>query len=203
LAVAVKRGNDEHMTTHASGDRDGRAVVGIPPLAGEDHTCVACGLSYPELTIPSAEDIIRSLPDAVLASVSQRPLDVLRRRPGAGCWSAAEYTYHLRDVYISYTIRLHRARTEDRPALEPMLNDLRARRFRYNQLSVDGVLEELAAGVAGFLDEVHRVAPPDWDRMVTRLPGEQRTARWLVRQAAHEARHHLRDIIECLTDTTE
>jgi hypothetical protein len=30
--------------------------------------------------------------------------------------------------------------------------------------------------------------------MVTPLPGEERTARWLVRQAMHEGVHHLGDI---------
>jgi hypothetical protein len=33
-----------------------------------------------------------------------------------------------------------------------------------------------------------------WDRIATRLPGEDRTARWLVRQAMHEGVHHLGDI---------
>jgi hypothetical protein len=34
----------------------------------------------------------------------------------------------------------------------------------------------------------------DWRRIGTRLPGEQRTARWRVRQAVHEGVHHLGDI---------
>ncbi|MFJ7217902.1 DinB family protein [Amycolatopsis sp. NPDC098790] len=59
----------------------------------------------------------------------------LRRRPAPGRWSALECLVHLRDVCVTYTIRVHRARTEDRPVLEPLLNDLRARRFRYNDRS--------------------------------------------------------------------
>jgi hypothetical protein len=105
-----------------------------------------------------------------------------------------EYACHLRDVYITYTIRLHRVRTEDRPVLEPMLNDLRARRFRYNERDPHPVLDELAATVRGFLDEVARMPETGWARTATRLTGEQRTARWMVRQAAHEGEHHLRDI---------
>jgi len=38
------------------------------------------------------------------------------------------------------------------------------------------------------------VRPDQWELVVTRLPGEQRTARWLVRQAMHEGQHHLNDI---------
>ncbi|MGH8866838.1 MAG: hypothetical protein ACRDYU_02440 [Actinomycetes bacterium] len=61
--------------------------------------------------------------------------------------------------------------------LEPMLNDLRARRFRYDESDLDATLAELTATVAGFCDEVARVEPDQWARVVTRLPGEDRTAR--------------------------
>ena len=43
-------------------------------------------------------------------------------------------------------------------------------------------------------DEISRVAASDWARTANRLPGEERTARWLVRQAMHEGVHHLGDI---------
>ena len=61
-------------------------------------------------------------------------------RPGPGVWSVAEYLCHLRDIYVSFTIRLHRIRTEHQPALEPMFNDLRTRRFRYNDCDIDATL---------------------------------------------------------------
>jgi hypothetical protein len=179
-----------------SGDRS----KAIPPLAGEEHVCAECGLSYLTLTISNAAAIIASLPGAVDSVLGDAPLPDLRRRPRPEHWSALEYLFHLRDVCVTYTIRLHRARTEDRPVLEPMLNDLRARRFRYNERSLDGVREELAACAAGLGEEIERLTPPDRERTVTRLPGEHRTARWLVRQAAHEVTHHLEDIRHCLTE---
>lgn len=171
----------------------------IPPLAGEDHACAECGLSYPALTIEAAASVIASLPGAVDAAIGDAASD-LRHRPRPDHWSALEYLFHLRDVCVTYTIRLHRARTEDRPVLEPMLNDLRARRFRYNDRSFDGVRDGLAACAAGLGDEIERLGPPDLERTVTRLPGEHRTARWLVRQAAHEVTHHLEDIRHCLAE---
>jgi uncharacterized damage-inducible protein DinB len=128
--------------------------------------------------------------DAVLGI----PKEVWRERPGTGAWSVAEYLCHVRDVYFTYTIRLHRVRTEDRPALEPMFNDLRARRFRYNESDVNAVLGELEANAAGFCEEIDRTGSEHWDRLVSRLPNEERTALWLVRQAMHEAQHHLDDI---------
>jgi hypothetical protein len=121
------------------------------------------------------------------------------RVPGAdGSWTAAEYLCHLRDVYATFTIRLHRARTEDDPPLEPMFNDLRARRFDYAHAALAPAVDQLDAHVAGFLAELARVDGAGWGRVVHRYPGEQRTALWLARQAAHEGTHHLRDIAERL-----
>ncbi|BBU22041.1 Mycothiol maleylpyruvate isomerase N-terminal domain protein [Mycobacterium xenopi] len=122
------------------------------------------------------------------------PPDALRERPDPNAWSVIEYVCHLRDVYLTYTIRLHRARTEERPTLEPTLNDLRARRFRYNDRDLTAMLDELALMTAGFCEEIARTRQHEWDRLVTRSPGEQRTARWLFRQAMHEGVHHLADI---------
>jgi hypothetical protein len=77
-----------------------------------------------------------------------------------------------------------------------MLNDLRARRFNYGDAAVEPALDQLQAHVTGFLAELSRLRADDLGRPVHRLPGEHRTALWLVRQAAHEGVHHLRDIAD-------
>jgi len=60
-------------------------------------------------------------------------------------------------------------RTEDRPAMEPMFNDLRARRFRYNGCDFEATLDELAAAATGFCEQVARIEQGDWDRVVHRV----------------------------------
>lgn len=117
-----------------------------------------------------------------------------RCRPAPEVWSPVEYLCHVRDVFVSHLIRLHRARTEEDPGLEPMFNDLRTRRLRYGERDASSTLDELEAAVAGLLEEVERFRPEDWSRPVHRLPGEVRTARWLLRNAAHEGIHHLGDL---------
>lgn len=164
------------------------------PLPAEDHRCHLCELDYAELAIPRARQILAAVPDAAAAALDAVPAGRLRLAPDPGTWSPVEYLCHLRDVAVTSTIRLHRARTEDRPVVEPMLNDLRARRFRYVEADPAAVLAELGHTTAGLLDEIARVAEDGWDRTVTRLPGEVRTARWLVRHAAHEGRHHVADL---------
>ncbi|HSS24072.1 MAG TPA: DinB family protein [Mycobacterium sp.] len=103
----------------------------LPPLAAEDHTCHVCALVYAETRIDDAVSVNAGLPGAVREVVCAIPAEVLRVRPSPDVWSVTEYVCHLRDVYVTFTIRLHRIRTEQQPALEPMFNDLRARRFRY------------------------------------------------------------------------
>jgi hypothetical protein len=166
----------------------------LPPLAAEDYVCDTCGLAYAAITIEHAVETITGLPAAVSEAVFAIESQVRRIRPAPQVWSVTEYLCHLRDVYITYTIRLYRTRTEERPTLEPMLNDLRARRFRYNDRDPVVIVDELAATTAGFCDEIAHNNDQDWNRIATRLPGEQRTARWLVRQAVHEGIHHLADI---------
>jgi uncharacterized damage-inducible protein DinB len=166
----------------------------LPPLAAEDHVCPSCDLAYSSLDVAAAVAGIRSVPDAVAARVTALPGPALRRRPEPGVWSVLEYAAHVRDVYATFLIRLHRARTEDHPALDPMFNDLRAERLRYNELAPDAVLHELTLAASGFCDEVADTADDEWGRGVRRLPGEDRTALWLVRHAMHEGVHHVRDI---------
>jgi uncharacterized damage-inducible protein DinB len=169
----------------------------LPPLAAEDHVCAPCGWRFAEVPVEEAAAVAASVPDRVRAAVAAIPPERRHGRPREDVWSVAEYVCHLRDVAMAFTIRLHRARTEDRPALEPVYNDLRVRRFRYDHHDVAAVLDELDLVTPGLLDEVARYGAADWDRTVTRLPHEERTARWLLRQAAHEGVHHVADIAGC------
>ena len=166
----------------------------LPPLAEEAYVCTDCDLAYGELAVPDAVEEVRGIPGAARAAVDAVPEGARRLRPSAHVWSVAEYVCHLRDVYVGFTVRLRRARTEDEPAIDPMFGDLRAVRFRYADADVDAVLDELRRAVAGFCDEIADTHPNEWTRTVRRLPGEVRTAVWLVRQATHEGRHHVRDI---------
>jgi hypothetical protein len=162
----------------------------VPPLFGEDHVCADCGTDYRATAVDDVRAIAAAVPDRARELLAGTP-DDRWRRAGSG-WCAAEYLCHVRDVFATFTIRLHRARTEDDPPLEPMFNDLRARLFGYRDAALAPVVDQLAAHVRGFLAELDRLADPG--RVVHRYPGEQRTALWLARQAAHEGRHHLLDI---------
>ncbi|MBO0702517.1 MAG: DinB family protein [Candidatus Dormibacteraeota bacterium] len=166
----------------------------LPPLAAEDHVCGLCGFSFAALGVEEARSLIEVLPERYRSAVAGMPDGALRRRPAPGVWSPIEYLCHVRDVYVSHLVRLYRSRTEEDPGVEPMFNDLRARRLHYDERDAGATLDELEAAVAGLLEESRRFQPDQWARTVHRLPGESRTARWLLRNAAHEGIHHLRDL---------
>lgn len=140
--------------TTVSTDRGRR---GSPSLPAEDYVCTDCGFSYPDTRVERVLQDLELLPVEVRAAVAVVPPERLHRRATEGTWSVLEYVCHLRDVYITSTVRLHRAVTEDRPVLGPMLNDVRAQRFRYNESDIESVLEELDAAVGGFCDEAATV----------------------------------------------
>jgi hypothetical protein len=166
----------------------------LPPLAAEDFSCARCGIEYPALSIEDALTAVAHQPARFRVRATAVPGPLLRIRPDPRTWSVLEYVCHVRDVFAASTVRLHRIRTEDHPALEPLFNDLRPLWFAYNNRQLLPVLDELADNACGFCEEARRMTEPDWSRQASRLPGEVRTARWLVRQTLHEAVHHGHDI---------
>jgi hypothetical protein len=190
-------GNIYELTVNPSHPA-GRPRPALPPLAGEDHVCAGCGIAYASVTVEQAAAAIASQPRRFRARCHDVPDHLLRRSPDPDTWSALEYLCHVRDVYATSMTRLYRTGTEHHPCLEPMLNDLRAARLGYNNRDPSAVLDELDDNADGLGQEIGRVSTDGWERRASRLPGETRSARWLVRNAMHEGVHHLRDIEDVL-----
>jgi hypothetical protein len=170
----------------------------LPPLAGTDHICPSCSMSYVDVTPAAAMAIIRALPSRYRSTVAPLPDELVRRRPDAQTWSVIEYACHVRDVNIAFADRIRLALVEDHPTFEPLGNDRRAERFRYGAADVAGTLDELELAADRFVELVATLGADDWQRAARRLPGEDRDVLWMVRQTAHEGVHHLGDIEEVI-----
>jgi hypothetical protein len=166
----------------------------LPPLAGADHECEACALRYRDITPALAVAMIREAPAAYRAAFAGVPDAVVRRRPDPATWSMVEYLCHVRDVAVVVVERLELARAEDHPTFPPLGNDDRAMRLHYIDADVATTLDELADGAMRLAELIESLGDDDWARTASRRPGEERDVRWMVRQAAHECRHHLADI---------
>jgi DinB family protein len=174
-------------------------MADLPPLFAEDHTCEQCGLAYLSLDVDTCLGLVAESTATLAGLLPGVSDEALRRRPAPEVWSAVEYACHVRDVLLTYAVRVHRGVVEERPALDPMYGDWRAGRFGYAAMPLDVLLVELGAAATGFAAEVGTVPDDAWDRTVVRRPEEVRTVRWLVRQAAHECVHHLADITASTT----
>src|SRR5689334_12661763 len=186
-------GHHGEGVSHSS-TRPRLGAMELPPLAGADHVCAACGLAYPSMAPALAAGMIRTAPAAYRAALAGVPDAVARRRPDPATWSMVEYLCHVRDVFVVFAERIELARAEDRPAFAPLGNDERAVRLRYGEADVAATLDELAAGATRLAALIGSLRDADWGRTATRRPGEERDVLWMARQAAHEGRHHLADI---------
>jgi DNA-binding HxlR family transcriptional regulator/uncharacterized damage-inducible protein DinB len=182
------------LPLHRWSDRWAAAIDAIPPLVPEDHVCASCSLSYPETDIGAAAHLLGSLPARYRRSIDGLSAATLHRRPEPGTWSITEYLCHVRDVFDVYADRINKTLAQEHPVLEPMHNDRRAEQGHYNDQDVAEVLDALTEGAVTLKTLIMSIAPAQSHRTATRLPGEQRTLLWLVRQAAHEGIHHLGDI---------
>jgi hypothetical protein len=191
-----RRGNPSTNSRCAMVDDDPLdiPIAQLPPLAEPDHVCLVCSMVYADVTPAAAVAIVRTLPGQYRATVSPFSPEAVRGRPDPMTWSVIEYVCHVRDVHVAFADRIRLALVADHPAFEPLGNDRRAERFRYNDADVPTTLDELELAADQFIELVTTLGADDWQRTARRLPGEDRDVLWMVRQTAHEAMHHLGDI---------
>jgi hypothetical protein len=116
----------------------------------------------------------------------------LRARPAAEVWSPVEYMAHTGDAIAWYAGRISRVLKEDRPALDPFDWDAHTAAQRYRERRLTDVLATVRGSCAGLAAELGTVTA--WEREGIGSDGTPRTVAQLADRAAHEARHHLRDI---------
>ena len=101
----------------------------LPPLFGEDHVCETCRLAYPDLGVERCLGLVTESTAALAALLPSLGETALRGRPRPEVWSPVEYACHVRDVLLTFAVRVHRGMVEDQPSLDPMYADWRAERF--------------------------------------------------------------------------
>jgi hypothetical protein len=156
-------------------------------------TCTECGYNWggpPERAVV----VIGGFPDHLSRLLlGLRDSDGrLRARPAAEVWSPLEYLAHTGDAIAWYAERINRVLNEDRPALAPFDWDAHTATQRYHERRLTDVLATVRGTCASLTAELGTVTA--WEREGTGSDGTPRTVAQLADRAAHEARHHLRDI---------
>lgn len=157
--------------------------------------CSECGIDETGITIGDGLNALRSFPRRFREAVQGVPDPDLRARPMPQVWSMLEYLVHTREVFEVLGMGL--PLVLERPGIT------------FPEFSVDETVTtrpdwvmnpELA--LTGIEDAVGRllaagdsVSNEAWARPFT-LGAERHDAGWIVRHAAHEGVHHLRDIAQ-------
>jgi hypothetical protein len=126
------------------------------------------------------------------------PDAAIRRRPGPATWSALEYTAHFADVLDAYGAAVRRIVVEDDPALSWPDPEPRVAERNFNAMNRAEVLGWLDLVCAHLAELLEGVRADDWTR-TGRIDGEEHSALQLVREAAHQGAHHLRDVERVLS----
>lgn len=172
------------MTTNTdvSGER-GYALTG---------TCTTCGFVPETVTPVDALDALGSFPGrwrAALALCLDDPVPdgALTGRVSASGWTALEHAGHVRDVVHALDIRLQRVLREDDPTLPETHVTPPA---GANEQGVAVVLAALTVSSDQLSGTIETTPASAWSRAAVRR-GSPVTALDLVREAVHEAVHHL------------
>jgi hypothetical protein len=155
--------------------------------------CAGCGIDEDEIAVPDAIAAIRSFPRRYREALDAVPPGLLRTRPDANTWSVLEYAVHFREVLELLAMALPIVVTEPGTRFPPIDADEAAAG------RPDWVLDPalVVRGIGDAADAIVRQADTmsweAWDRTFT-IGDNVHPASWIVRHAAHEGAHHLKDI---------
>jgi hypothetical protein len=159
----------------------------------DPERCAECGFDGTLLTIADAVVALRSMGRRWREAFKGLQDEVLRRRPDAKTWSPLEYAAHTRDVLALVGWGMAQVLEGGRPSFPDIVADEDAPDHGYNDLDPEQVLAELAANAERIAARAKRALPEHWSRTGTAGGGEV-DAGWLLRHAAHDASHHLKDV---------
>ena len=155
--------------------------------------CSECGIDEAGLTIRDGLDALRSFPRRFRAAVDGVSDPDLRARPTAQVWSMLEYLVHTREIFDVLGMGLPLVFEQPGIAFPAFSVDesvtTRPARVMNPELALTGIEDAV-----GLLLAASDGTPNEaWTRPFT-LGTEHHDAGWIVRHAAHEGAHHLRDI---------
>ena len=164
-----------------------------------DWKCPECHLDYGTLLIPNAITTVRSMPRRFGEALAPRPDEdtdaIIRTRPADGVWSALEYAAHVADLLPVFAETIERMNLHTDPDLGSLWwdPDQKAADDNYNAQNPTDVIARMQAGADALAAAAEKVDPDDWSRMGT-FPWGERDMAVMLKNAAHEGVHHLRDV---------
>ncbi len=152
--------------------------------------CATCGIDESEISEHDGLDAVRTFPGRYRRAVDGMTTDQLTSGVSDG-WSVLAYLTHVGDVLD----RLGAAATTvlDQPGTDVASLPDETTPPSAGSADVASALDRIDHGAAELVAAAGDVSGEAWTRPFT-IGGESHDAGWLIRHAAHEGAHHLRDI---------
>ena len=125
---------------------------------------------------------------------------VIRTRPAEGVWSAFEYAAHVADILPLFAQTIERINLHSEPDVASLWTedpDQVAIGHNYNDQDRNAVLERIKSGADAVAAAADNVDADGWSRTAT-FPWGERDMLVMLKNAAHEGVHHLKDVEEGL-----
>ena len=154
--------------------------------------CEQCGFDGDDWTDAGALGAVAELPNRWASAVSGLRSSDLLRRPVPDMWSIAEYTDHVREVLFGMRFLLDTAVSQ--PGAD--LGTSPESRFdtEPRPIEIDSALAGIGREATALREDLSELSPEEWASTVI-LDGTEVDPHWIVRQAIHDATHHLLDVI--------
>jgi hypothetical protein len=166
-----------------------------------DETCPVCGFAPRTVSPADALVAVRSFPRRYREALADVEEPAAHARPASGGWSAVEYIAHVADRLDTFAEWVRRIRTERNVHVDAVWDpDERAVEHRYNDRPVAQAVADLDGAARRLVSAAEPITASEWTTEAT-LPSGPSDLLGVVRGAAHEGSHHLRDVEHLLAST--
>jgi len=115
-------------------------------------------------TTAAIVEALERAPGVVIPLVREVPVDVLKRRPVHGKWSAHEHACHLAHVHRLFFDRLDQMLASPAPVITPYDPGTSDPDDLLLTMNLDASLEQYAADRARLVGRLRRLSPEEWVR---------------------------------------
>jgi hypothetical protein len=115
-------------------------------------------------SVRAVVDALRRAPDIIVPLVGEVPVEILKRRPAPGRWSAHEHACHLAHVHGLFFDRLDYMLTHPEPMITPYLPGDQDADDMLLRMDLDESLQGFVADRALLVARLETLSPSEWAR---------------------------------------
>jgi hypothetical protein len=109
-------------------------------------------------------DSLERAPEIVLPLVREVPIEILKRRPKPGKWSAHEHACHLATIHPVMMARLELMLGDPRPRIVPYFPSAQEEEGALLNLNLDEELKRFSEDRRKLVQRLKKLATADWER---------------------------------------